>query len=79
MEMETRKQEVARQVIAYFLAVLLLTTILSSVGESWGIVSIPVKMANILIGGCVIYSCYKFSYFIARPLVMMAKKIIRSK
>lgn len=72
--METRKQEVVRQLIAYFLAVFLLTTILSSIGESWGIISIPVDIAKILIGWCVIYSCYKFSYFIARVLLRMSKK-----
>lgn len=68
---KTSKQEVIHQVIAYFLAVFLITTILNSIGESWGIASIPVYIAKLLVGWCVVYSCYIFSLFIVNFLLRL--------
>lgn len=65
---KSKKKEILVQVIAYFIATLLITTIFHSVDKSWGVISIPSHVANILISICVIHTCYRASLFIAKNL-----------
>lgn len=63
-----RKKEVIEQTITFFVAVFFITTILHSFGMSWGILSVPVSLSKFLIVLSVIFSCYKFSFFIVKVI-----------
>ena len=65
---KTKKKEIFVQVVAYFIAILLITTIFHSIDKSWGVVSISSHVANILISICVIHSCYRASLLITKNL-----------
>lgn len=61
---KSKKKEIFVQVIAYFISILLITTIFHSIDKSWGVVSISSHVANILISICVIHSCYRVSLLV---------------
>lgn len=61
---KSKKKEIFAQVIAYFISILLITTIFHSIDKSWGVVSISSHVANILISICVIHSCYRASLLV---------------
>lgn len=65
---KSKKKEILVQVTAYFIAILLTTTIFHSIDKSWGVISISSHVANILISICVIHTCYRASLFIAKNL-----------
>lgn len=65
---KSKKKDILIQVIAYFIAVLSITTIFHSIDKSWGVISISSNVANILISICVIHTCYRVSLFIAKNL-----------
>ncbi len=58
---KSKKKDIFVQVIAYFISILLITTLFHSIDKSWGVVSISSNVANILISICVIHSCYRAS------------------
>ncbi|VEC01070.1 Uncharacterised protein [Cedecea lapagei] len=67
-ELKSKKKEVIYQVLAYFIAVLFITTVLHSIDQSWGIISIPSSLANIIVRICVIHSCYRLSLFLVKKI-----------
>lgn len=65
---KSKKKEIFVQVVAYFISILLITTIFHSIDKSWGILSISSHVANILISICVIHSCYRASLLVTIKL-----------